>query len=172
MRDLWLKLKGLKMNNDFAKTLKAYSITYLPELPSKDIKVEENTMVAVPGEKKGQFKLYMWFENKWVLTSTINKADFDLKELKDAYDDLENAIKKLNKISSNTENDELSSKLSKITTKILQAKYELADDVIEPFEKTCDAEKDYKRAEQQQEYFEHQLEESLKGYMEKQAENG
>ena len=59
-------------------------------------------------------------------------------------------------------------KLGKITNKVLQAMYELADDVINPFEKTCDAVKDYKRAEQQQEYFEHQLEEALKGYKEKQ----
>ena len=67
-------------------------------------------------------------------TQIIDKSDFDLKELKNAYDDLSNAVKKLTKIAANTENDELSSKLSKITTKILQAKYELADDVIEPFE--------------------------------------
>ena len=119
---------------DFIKTLKNYHITYLSEFPPKDIKVEENTVIAVPGEKKGQVKLYMWFENKWVYTSFIDKSDFDLKELKDAYDDLSNAVKKLTKIAANTENDELSSKLSKITTKILQAKYELADDVIEPFE--------------------------------------
>ena len=57
-----------------------------------------------------------------------------LIDLKDAYDDLSNAVKKLTKIAANTENGELSSKLSKITAKILQAKYELADDVIEPFE--------------------------------------
>ena len=149
---------------DFTKTLKNYHITYLPELPSKDLKVEENTVIAIPGENKGQFKLYTWFENEWVYTAFIDKSDFDLKELKNAYDDLSNAVKRLIKIAANTENDELSSKLSKITTKILQAKYELADDVIEPFEKTCNAEKDYKRAEQQQEYFEHQLEESLKDY--------
>ena len=124
------------MNNDFTKTLKDYNIRiiYLPELPSKDIKVEENTMVAIPGEKKGQYKLYTWSENEWVYTSFIDKSNFELEELKDAYDDLSNAVKKLTKISANTENDELSSKLSKITTKILQAKYELADDVIEPFE--------------------------------------
>lgn len=128
------------MNNDFIKTLKGYSITYLPEFPPADIKVEENTMIAIPGEKKGQFKLYMWYENRWIYTSFIDKSDFDLKELKNAYDDLENAIKKLNKISSNTENDELSSKLSKITTKILQAKYELSDDVIEPFENSLKVE--------------------------------
>ena len=134
MRDLSLKLKELKMNNDFAKTLKTYHVTYLTELPSADLKVEENTVIVVPAEKKGQFKLYTWFEGKWVYTSFIDKSDFDLKELKDAYDDLNNAVKKLTKISANTENDELSSKLSKITTKILQAKYELADDVIEPFE--------------------------------------
>ena len=119
---------------DFIKTLKACHIAYLPEFPPADIKVEENTVIAVPGEKKGQFKLYTWFENEWVYTSFINKSDFDLKELKNAYDDLSNAVKRLIKISANTESDELSSKLSKITTKILQAKYELADDVIEPFE--------------------------------------
>lgn len=122
-----------KIDMDFIKTLKAYRITYLSELPSKDVKVEENTVIAVPGEKQGQFILYTWSNGYWVLTSTIDKSDFELKELKEAHDDLENAIKKLNKISSNTENDELSSKLSKITTKILQAKYELADDVLEPF---------------------------------------
>ena len=124
------------MNNDFVKTLKDYNIRiiYLPELPSKDIKVEENTMVAIPGEKKGQFKLYAWIYDEWVYTSFIDKSNFELEELKDAYDDLSNAVKKLIKISANTESDELSSKLSKITTKILQAKYELADDVIEPFE--------------------------------------
>ena len=139
---------------DFIKTLKNYHIIYLPEFPPADIKVEENTVIALPGEKKGQFKLYTWFENEWVYTAFIDKSDFDLKELKDAYDDLNNAVKRLIKIAANTENDELSSKLSKITTKILQAKYELADDVIEPFEKTCNAEKDYKRAEQ---YFEHRF---------------
>lgn len=123
------------MDNDFAETLKNYSIiAYLSELPSKDIKVEENTMVVIPGEKKGQYKRYTWFENEWVYTASIDKSDFELKDLKNAYDDLSNAVKKLIKISANTENDELSSKLSKITTKILQAKYELADDVIEPFE--------------------------------------
>ena len=122
------------MNNDFIKTLKNYSIIYLSEFPPADIKVEENTVIAVPGEKKGQVKLYMWYENKWIFTQIIDKSDFDLKELKNAYDDLSNAVKRLIKISANTENDELSSKLSKITTKILQAKYELADDVIEPFE--------------------------------------
>ena len=118
---------------DFLKTLQSYHITYLPELPSKDVKVEENTVIAIPGEKKGQFKLYTWSNGYWVFTSSIDKSDFELKELKEAYDDLENAIKKLNRISSNTENDELSSKLSKITTKVLQAKYELADDVLEQF---------------------------------------
>jgi len=123
-----------KIDMDFIKTLKAYRITYLSELPSKDVRVEENTVVALPGKKRGLFNLYTWYENEWVLTASIDRSNFELKELKDAYDDLENAIKKLNKISSNTENDELSSKLSKITTKILQAKYELADDVLKPFE--------------------------------------
>lgn len=124
------------MNNDFAKTLKDYNIRiiYLPELPSKDIKVEENTMVAIPGKKKGQYKFYTWSENEWVYTASIDKSGFELEELKNAYDDLSNAVKKLIKISANTEDEELSSKLSKITTKILQAKYELADDVLEPFE--------------------------------------
>lgn len=151
------------MNNEFSKTLKNYGIIYLPELPS-DNKYMENTMVAVPAKEKGKFNIYTWYEDKWVYTYAINKSDFDLKDLKDAYNDLDNAIKKLTKISANTENDELFLKLSKITNKVLQVKYELVDDVLEPFEKTCNAMKDYKRAEQQQDYFEHQLEESLKEY--------
>lgn len=124
------------MNNDFVKTLKNYNvrIIYLPELPSKDIKVEENTMVAIPGEKKSQFKVYAWIYDEWVYTAFIDKSNFELEELKDAYDDLSNAVKKLTKIAADCKSDELSSKLSKITTKILQAKYELADDVIDPFE--------------------------------------
>ena len=113
----------------------------MPKFPSEDIKVEENTVIAVPGEKKGQFKLYMWFDGKWVYTQIIDKSDFDLKELKDAYDDLSNAVKKLTRIAADCESDELSSKLSKITTKILQAKYELADDVIDPFENSLKVEK-------------------------------
>lgn len=121
------------MNNDFAKTLKAYHIAYLPELPSKGINVEENAVIAVPSKKRGQFNLYTWFNDDWVYTTFINKSNFELKELKNAYDDLENAIKKLINVSTNTEDEELSSKLSKITTKILQVKYELAD-VLEPFE--------------------------------------
>lgn len=152
------------MNNDFAKTLKGYSITYLPELPSDSRYNIENEMVAIPAENEGRFNVYMWFENKWEFLYEINKLYFDLKELKDIYNDLNNAANKLTKISANTESDELFLKLGKITNKVLQAMYELADDVIDPFEKTCDAEKDYKRAEQQQEYFEHQLEEALKGY--------
>lgn len=122
------------MSNDFSKTLKLYNIIYLPELPSNDVKVEENTVIMVPGEKKGQFKLYTWFENEWVYTAIIDKSDFDLKDLKDAYDDLDNAVKKITKVLANIENDELFMKLSKITTKIFQAKYELSDDVIDSLE--------------------------------------
>ena len=119
---------------DFSKNLRSCHITYLSELPPKDLKVDTNTTVAVPGEKRGQFKIFTRFNDDWVFTATIDRSDFELKELEEACADLENAIKKLNKISSNTENDELSSKLSKITTKILQAKYELEDDVLKPFE--------------------------------------
>jgi hypothetical protein len=148
------------MNNEFSKTLKN-DIIYLPELPS-DNKYIEHTAIAVPAEKEGRFNVYKWFENKWVFIFEINKLDFDLKELKDIYNDLNNAANKLTKISANAENDELFLKLSKITNKVLQAKFELADDVLEPFGKTCNAIRGYKRAEQQQEYFEHQLEEALK----------
>ena len=119
---------------DFSKNLRSCHITYLSELPPKDLKVDTGATVAVPGEKRGQFKIFTRFNDDWVFTATIDRSDFELKELEDACADLENAIKKLNKVSSNTENEELSSKLSKITTKILQAKYELEDDVLKPFE--------------------------------------
>ena len=123
-----------KIDMDFIKTLKAYRITYLSELPSKDVKVEENTVIAVPDKKQGQFILYTWSNGYWVLTSTIDKSDFELKELKDAYDDLNNAVEKLTKIAADAENEELFSKLSKITIKIFRAMNELSDDVIDPLE--------------------------------------
>ena len=123
-----------KIDIDFSKTLQSYHITYLPELPSKDVKVEENTVIAVPGKKQGQFILYTWSNGYWVLTSTIDKSDFELKELKEAYDNLNNAVKKLTKIAADAENEELFSKLSKITTKIFRAMNELSDDVIDPLE--------------------------------------
>lgn len=120
--------------DDFIKTLKGCHITFMPELPPEGIKVEENAEIVVPGPY-GQFKLYTRLDGKWVFISIITTSDFDIKDLKDACDDLENAIKKLNKVISRAENNEqLSLKLSKITTKILEAKYELIDDVIAPFE--------------------------------------
>lgn len=70
--------------------------------------------------------------------SYYNKSDVDLKDhdferLKDSYNDLCRAIYKLTEVQANTENDEMFLKLNKITTKVLQAKFELADDVLEPF---------------------------------------
>ena len=123
-----------KIDMDFIKTLKDYRITYLSELPSKDVKVEENTVIAVPGKKQGQFILYTWSNGYWVLTSTIDKSDFELKELKEAHDDLNNAVEKLTKIAADAENEELFSKLSKITIKIFRAMNELSDDIIDPLE--------------------------------------
>lgn len=123
-----------KIDTDFIKTLQSYHITYLPELPSKDVKVEENTVIAVPGKKQGQFILYTWSNGYWVLTSTIDKSDFELKELKEAYGILNNAVEKLTKIAADSENEELFSKLSKITIKIFRAMNELSDDIIDPLE--------------------------------------
>lgn len=70
--------------------------------------------------------------------SYINKSDVDLKDLetlKDTYNDLCRVIDKLTKVQADTENDEMFLKLNKITTKVLEAKFELADDVLEPFGK-------------------------------------
>ncbi len=58
----------------------------------------------------------------------------DLKTLKDVYNDLCRTVDKLYTVSANTKNDDLFLKLNKIINTVLQAKYELADDVIEPFE--------------------------------------
>jgi heme oxygenase len=60
-------------------------------------------------------------------------SENDLKELKDACNDLHHAVDKLTKISANTESKEMFFKLVKITNKVMQAMYELADDVIEHF---------------------------------------
>lgn len=140
---------------DFSKEkdFKTFHVNVLPELPPKGIKVDIGTMVGVPGEKRNQINLYTWHNDEWVFTDIINK--FELGDLKDAYDAMSNAINKLIKVSANTESDgliyaenaesdelfytesyELFSKLSKITTKIQQAKYELADDVLEQFERS------------------------------------
>ena len=118
--------------------LKLYDIIYLPELPSNDENIDhETTKIAIPSEEKGKFKLYAWFEGKWVCTclisSFINKSYFELKGLKDACDDLQRAVNKLTKISIDCESNEMFLKLTKISDKILQAKYEIVDDVIEHF---------------------------------------
>lgn len=140
---------------DFSKEkdFKTSHVNVLPELPPKDIKVDIGTMVGVPGEKRNQINLYTWYNDEWVFTDIINK--FELGDLKDAYDAMSNAINKLIKVSANIESDELIyaenaesdelfytesyelfSKLSKITTKIQQAKYELVDDVLIPLERS------------------------------------
>lgn len=135
------------------KDFKTFRVNVLPELPPKGIKVDIGTMVGVPGEKRNQINLYTWHNDEWVFTGIINK--FELGNLKDAYDTMSNAINKLIKVSANIESDgliyaenaesdelfytesyELFSKLSKITTKIQQAKYELADDVLEQLERS------------------------------------
>lgn len=57
-----------------------------------------------------------------------NKSDFDLKDLKtlkDVYNDLCRTVDKLYTVTANTKNDEMFLKLNKITSKVLQAKYEL-----------------------------------------------
>lgn len=61
----------------------------------------------------------------------------DLKTLKDVYNDLCRTVDKLYTVTAGigTENDEMFLKLNKIINTVLQAKYELADDVLEPFEK-------------------------------------
>lgn len=56
-----------------------------------------------------------------------------IEELKGAYNDLQNAVNKLTKISANADNTDLFLKLFKITNEVLHAKYELNDDVMEPF---------------------------------------
>lgn len=57
----------------------------------------------------------------------------DLKTLKDVYSDLCRTVDKLYTVSAGTENDEMFLKLNKIINTVLQAKFELADDVLEPF---------------------------------------
>lgn len=69
-----------------------------------------------------------------------NKSDFDLKDLKtlkDAYNDLCRTVDKLYTVTAGigTENDEMFLKLNKIINTVLQAKYEIADDVLGPFER-------------------------------------
>ena len=121
---------------NFSKDFKNFHVNFLSELPMKGIKVDVGTMVGVPSENKNQINLYTWYNDEWIFTAVINKSDTELGDLKDACDDLSNAVKKLIKVSANTESDELFSKLTKITTKILQAKYELVDDVLEQFERS------------------------------------
>lgn len=59
----------------------------------------------------------------------------DLKTLKDVYNDLCRTVDKLYTVTEGigTENDEMFLKLNKIINTVLQAKYELADEVLEPF---------------------------------------
>lgn len=57
----------------------------------------------------------------------------DLKTLKDVYSDLCRTVDKLYTVTAGTENDDLFLKLNKIINTVLQAKYELSDEVLEPY---------------------------------------
>ena len=61
---------------DFSKNLRSCHITYLSELPPKDLKVDTGATVVVPGEKRGQFKIFTWFDNEWVFTASFDRSDF------------------------------------------------------------------------------------------------
>ena len=67
---------------DFIKTLKNYHITYLPEFPPEDVKVEENTVIAIPGKRKVNLNFtYGLKTNGYILHLLINQI-LTLKNLK------------------------------------------------------------------------------------------
>jgi hypothetical protein len=114
-------------------------LNYLPKLPSPDeVRIPENAMVAVPAEEGGAFKVFTWYEGKWVYTCAFRKDESIIAVLNSAYVYLVKALNGLLRAGANLEDEALLLKLGEVTHGVARAKLELSQGVIVPLEKARD----------------------------------
>ncbi len=114
-------------------------LNYLSKLPSPDeVRIPENAMVAVPAEEGGAFKVFTWYEGKWVYTCAFRKGESIIAVLNSAYVYLVKALNGLLRAGANLEDEALLLTLGRVTHDVARAKLELSQGVIVPLEKARD----------------------------------
>lgn len=128
-----------KTDNDMPRLPEGNLLNYLPKLPSPDeVRIPENAMVAVPAEEGGAFKVFTWYEGKWVYTCAFRKDESIIAVLNSAYVYLVKALNGLLRAGANLEDEALLLKLGEVTHGVARAKLELSQGVIAPLEKARD----------------------------------
>lgn len=128
-----------KNDNDMPRLPKGNLLTYLPKLPSPDeVRISENAMVAVPAEEGNAFKVFIWYEGKWVYTCAYRKDESIIAVLNSAYVYLVKALNGLLRAGASLEDEALLLTLGEVTHGVARAKLELSQGVIVPLEKARD----------------------------------
>jgi len=126
-------------DNEMPRLPEGNLLNYLPKLPSPDeVRIPENAMVAVPAEEGGAFKVFTWYEGKWVYTCAFRKDESIIAVLNSAYVYLVKALNGLLRAGANLEDEALLLKLGEVTHGVARAKLELSQGVIVPLEKARD----------------------------------
>lgn len=114
-------------------------LSYLSKLPSPDeVRIPENAMVAVPAEEGGAFKVFTWYEGKWVYTCAFCREEPVIAVLNSAYVYLVKALNGLLRAGANLEDEALLLTLGEVTRGVARAKLALSQGVIVPLEKARD----------------------------------
>ena len=128
-------------DNELPRLPEGDRLTYLPKLPSPDeVRIPDNAMVAVPAEEGGAFKVFIWYEGKWVYTCAFREEEPVIAVLDSAYIYLVKALNRLKQASASPEMEDeaLLLTLGRVTHDVARAKLELSQGVIVPLEKARD----------------------------------
>lgn len=126
-------------DNEMPRLPEGDRLTYLPKLPSPDeVRIPDNAMVAVPAEEGGAFKVFIWYEGKWVYTCAFREEEPVIAVLDSAYVYLVKALNGLLRAGANLEDEALLLTLGRVTHDVARAKLELSQGVIVPLEKARD----------------------------------
>lgn len=126
-------------DNEMPRLPEGNQLNYLPKLPSPDeVRIPENAMVAVPAEEGSTFKVFTWYEGKWVYTCAFRKNESVISVLNSVYVYLVKALNGLLRAGANLEDEALLLTLGRVTHDVARAKLELSQGVIVPLEKARD----------------------------------
>lgn len=126
-------------SGEMPRLLEGNRLNYLPKLPTPDkVRIPENAMVAVPAEEGSAFKVFTWYEGKWVYTCAFCREEPVIAVLNSAYVYLVKALNGLLRAGANLEDEALLLKLGEVTHGVSRAKLGLSQGVIVPLEKARD----------------------------------